>query len=135
MRCWYCGHIGHIRRHCFKHMRQHRRHIQDANVVLTHASEVAMVVEYANDSDVMFASISLANMSLDGTLSPHWLLDADASFHIMSHRDWFRSFSSGRLGCIHLGDGLSLDILGAGDIYLSLPNSASYTLHHVQYVS
>ena len=94
-----------------------------------------MVAEYASDSDVIFASIPLVDMSLDGTLSPHWLLDAHASFHIMSHRDWFRIFSSRILGCVHLGDDSSLHILGARDIYLSLPSGASYTLHHVRYTS
>ena len=35
---------------------------------------------------------------------------------------------------MHLGDGSSLDILGAGDICLSLPSGALYTLCHVRYI-
>ena len=61
--------------------------MRDVDVVLTHASEATMVVEYASDGDVMFVLVPLADMSLVSTLSPHWLLDANASFHVMSHHD------------------------------------------------
>ena len=49
------------------------------------------------------------------TLSSHWLLDSDAMFHVTPRRDWFSSFSSGRLGCVHL-HGLVYEIAGARDV-------------------
>ena len=106
--------------------------MRDACEVLTQTREVA---EYASDGDVMFASsVPLAYMSIDGTLSSRWLLDGDAAFHVTPCREWFSSFSSGRLGCVRLTDGLVYDIEGAGDVFLSLPSGASYTLRHVRYV-
>lgn len=52
----------------------------------------------------------------------------------VSHREWFSSFSSGRLGCVHLDDGSAHEILGAGDVCLSFESGASLMLCHVRYV-
>ena len=41
-------------------------------------------------------------------------------FHMTLHRDWFCSFSSGRLGCVHLTGGSTYDIEGVGDVCMSL---------------
>ena len=68
------------------------------------------------------------------TLSSRWLLDSDATFHVTPHRDWFSSFSSGRLGCVQMVDGSVYHIEGAGDVCMSLPNGVSYMLQHVRYV-
>ena len=74
-------------------------------------------------------------MSMDGTFSPQWLLDGDATFHVTPCHEWFSSFSSGRLGYVHMVDGSAFDIEGAGDGHLSLPtNGVSFTLRHVRYV-
>lgn len=92
-----------------------------------------MVAEYASDGDVTFAS-SVPPIYFDGcSLSPHWLLDAGATFNVTSHREWFSTFSSGRLGCVHL-HGSVYEIAGARDVCLSLPSGALYTLRHVCYV-
>ena len=71
---------------------------------------------------------------MDCTLSSRWLLDTSANFHVTPQHDWFSSFSSGRLGCVQMADGSVYDIEGAGDVYMSLPSGASYTLRHVRYV-
>lgn len=56
---------------------------------------------YASDGDVTLASSTpLAYMSMDNTLSPHWLLDGDATFHVTPCREWFSRFSSGILSCV-----------------------------------
>ena len=106
--------------------------MRDAELALTQSREVVM---YASDGDVTFtSSIPLAYMSRTGGTSSRWLLDDDAVFHVTSCREWFSSFSSGRLGRVHLADGSAYDIAGAGDVCLSLPSGASYTLRHVRYV-
>ena len=75
--------------------------MRDADMVLTQVTKAVLVVDYASDGDVTFASsIPLAYMSTDGTLSTRWLLDDDATFHVTPCRDWFSTFSSGRLGCV-----------------------------------
>ena len=100
LRCWHCGHTGHIRRHCFRRMRQQRqRSMHDAEVALTSIREAVTVAEYASDGDVTFASsVSPAYFDDGCSFSPRWLLDADATFHVTPQREWFSSFSSGRLG-------------------------------------
>ena len=73
MRCWHCGHTWHIRRHCFRRMRQQRqRCMHDAQTALTQVREAATVTEYASDGDVTFAS-SVPPAYFDGcSLSPRW---------------------------------------------------------------
>ena len=91
------------------------------------------MIEYASDGDVTFSS-SVPPAYFDGcSLSPRWLLDADATFHITSHLEWFSTFCNARLGCMHL-HGSMYEIAGVGDICLSLPSGALYTLRHVRYV-
>ena len=109
--------------------------MRDAMVALTVDTEDDSVVAgYACDGEVTF----LLSVPLDYfescTLSSHWLLDSDATFHVTLHRDWFSSFSSGRLGCVQMVDSSVYDIEGAGDVCMSLPSGASYTLRHVRYV-
>ena len=133
LRCWHCGHTGHIRRRCFRRMRQQQRCMHYACEVLTQTREV---VEYANDGDVTFtSSVPLVYMSgTGGDTSLHWLLDDCVEFHITSHREWFSTFCNARLGRVHFADGSTYDIDGAGDVCLSLPSGALYTLCHVHYV-
>lgn len=109
--------------------------MRDADMALTDVRGAATVAVYASDGDVMLAlSVSLADLPMDITLSPQWLLDGDIAFHVTPCREWFSSFSSGRLGCVRLVDGSTCNIEGAGDICLSLPSGASYMLCHVRYV-
>ena len=107
--------------------------MHDAQTALTQVREAATVTEYASDGDVTFAS-SVPPAYFDGcSLSPRWLLDADATFQVTSYREWFSTFSSGRLGCMHL-HGSVYEIARVGDISLSLPSGVLYTLRHVRYV-
>ena len=90
---------------------------------------------YTSDEDVTFASVfSPGALMSDSTFPSQWLLDVDATFHVTSYREWFCSYSSGMLGSVHLTDGSVHDIVGAGDVRLSLPSGASYLLRHVRYV-
>ena len=73
-------------------------------------------------------------MSWDCTLSTRFLLDEDATFHVRPRRDWFGTFSNGRLGCVQLADGSAYDIEGVGDICMFLPSGALLTLRYVRYV-
>ena len=131
--CWHCGHPGHTRRRCFRRMRQRRRHgcLTDADALTVEGADT--VSEYMSDGDVTFAS-SPDVLMLDCVLPSQWLLDADATFHVTSHREWFCSYSSGMLGSVHMTDGSVHKIAGAGDVRLSLPSGASYLLRHVRYV-
>lgn len=58
----------------------------------------------------------------------------DAMFHVTPHCDWFCSYSSGILGNVCLIDGSVHDIVGVGEVRLSLLSGASYVLRHVRYV-
>ena len=44
--CWHCGHDGHIRRRCFRRMRQRKRQMRDTSM-RTDAREISpLVTEY-----------------------------------------------------------------------------------------
>ncbi|KAH7365099.1 hypothetical protein KP509_18G008900 [Ceratopteris richardii] len=134
LRCWHCGHEGHIRRCCFRRMRRRRqRYARDVDQVVV--SGDSMAVDYASDGDITFSygSSHDSSCSLDSTHMA-WLLDALASFHVTPHREWFCRFSSESRGCVHMPDGTTYDIEGAGDICLMLPSGASLILRHVRYV-
>ena len=71
--------------------------MHDAMVALTVDTEDDSVAEYACDGEVTFLSSVPPDYFESFTLSSHWLLDSDATFHVTPHRDWFSTFSSGRL--------------------------------------
>ena len=133
--CWHCGHTGHFRRRCFWRMRQRRRQRRhDALALADVGADVAYEATY--DGDVMFASSVTPDfvMSFDDTLPSQLLLDAVAMFHVMPCREWFSTYASGMLGRVHLADGSAHDIVGAGDVRLSLPSGASFILRDVRHV-
>ena len=87
--CWHCGHSGHMRRHCFRCMRQRRRHgclHADIAVDLT-VTGADSVSHYTSDGDVTFASVFSPGAHMLDTLPSQWLLDADATFHVTSCRE------------------------------------------------
>ena len=67
-------------------------------------------------------------MSSDGTLPLQLMLDIGAMFHVMWSHEWFSTYASGILGCVHLVDGLAHDIVNVGEVKLSLSSDASYVL-------
>ena len=104
-----------------------------AETALTQVSEANPMAQYASDGDVTFASSVPLTHLHRCSLTPCWLLDTDATFHVTSHREWFSTFSTGSFGSLHL-HGSVYEIAGAGDVCLSLPSGASFTLRHVRYV-
>lgn len=96
----------------------------------------AGVTAFTSVGDVTFASDLLPEilLSQDTVLSSYWLLDSGADFHVTPHREWFSTYSSERLGSMRLADDSACDIVGAGDVQLSLPSGVSLLLHHVRHV-
>lgn len=138
MICWHCGHRGHFRRRCFRRMRQRRRQQRCDAVGLIEMTSAgaAGVIELMSDGDVTFASDLLLKILLshDVVLSSYWLLDFGADFHVTPHREWFSTYSSGRLGCMRLDDDSACDIVGTGNVQLLLSSGVSLVLRHVRHV-
>ncbi|MCO5578024.1 hypothetical protein L7F22_031862 [Adiantum nelumboides] len=102
----------------FDGIRQHKRqHRLDAKVLTT--LEVDVVYEVIHDGEVVLAQ---------------WMLDTDALFHVSPRRKYFCSYSRGLLGHVHLTDGSIHEIVGVGDVRMSLPSGALLVLRHVCHV-
>lgn len=84
--CWNCGHLGHITRHCFRCMRQRKRHgcLQDEIDAISSIDLIVVgadaMFEYTSDADLTFASSFSPNvlMYVDYAIPLQWLLDVDA---------------------------------------------------------
>ncbi|RVW39505.1 Retrovirus-related Pol polyprotein from transposon TNT 1-94 [Vitis vinifera] len=51
-----------------------------------------------------------------------WVLDSGASFHTTPHREIIQNYVAGDFGKVYLADGSALDVVGLGDVRISLPN-------------
>ncbi|RVW72813.1 Retrovirus-related Pol polyprotein from transposon TNT 1-94 [Vitis vinifera] len=63
-----------------------------------------------------------------------WVLDSGASFHTTSHREIIQNYAAGDFGKMYLVDGSALDVVGLGDIWISLPNGFVWLLEKVQHI-
>ena len=119
-------------------MRQRRRQQRCDAVGLTEMTSAgaASVTEFMSDGDATFAFDLLPKilLSQDSVLSSYWLLDSSADFHVTPLREWFSTYNSGRLGCMRLADDSACDIVGAGNVQLSLSSGVSLVLRHVHHV-
>jgi len=55
-------------------------------------------------------------------------------FHVTLHHAWLSTYSSRMLGNVRFTNGSVHDIVGAGEVRLSLSSGAAYVLRHVHYV-
>nr|CAN78986.1 hypothetical protein VITISV_015274 [Vitis vinifera] len=63
------------------------------------------------------------------------VLDSRASFHTTSHREIIQNYVVGDFGKVYLADGSTLDVVGLGDVRISLPNGSVWLLEKVQHIS
>ncbi|RVW69025.1 Retrovirus-related Pol polyprotein from transposon TNT 1-94 [Vitis vinifera] len=63
-----------------------------------------------------------------------WVLDSGASFHTTPHREIIQNYVAGGFGKVYLADGSALDIVGLGDVRISLPNGSVWLLEKVRHI-
>ncbi|RVW18807.1 Retrovirus-related Pol polyprotein from transposon TNT 1-94 [Vitis vinifera] len=63
-----------------------------------------------------------------------WVLDSGASFHTTPHREIIQNYIAGDFGKVYLADGSALDVVGLGDVRISLPNGSVWLLEKVRHI-
>lgn len=63
-----------------------------------------------------------------------WILDSGASFHATSNREYFLNYEKGNFGKVYLGDDEPCDIIGRGDVQISMPDGKQLRLQRVRHV-
>ncbi|MCO5606974.1 hypothetical protein L7F22_061165 [Adiantum nelumboides] len=151
--CYYCYKKGHMKKDCYKFKRDKKEDNDDkrksknasddreANTLTSDKgkcivdSEEPKALTHDSDGDICYAS-NLCPTLLVATNSSYeqdWIVDSGASFHVTPHKEWFSSYEN-RHGMVRLGNNYACDIIGAGDIKLSLPNGSIFTLTNVRHV-
>ncbi|RVW14238.1 Retrovirus-related Pol polyprotein from transposon TNT 1-94 [Vitis vinifera] len=71
--------------------------------------------------------------TLDSPLDD-WVLNSRASFHTTPHREIIQNYVAGDFGKVYLADGSALNVVGLGDVWISLPNGSVWLLEKVQHI-
>ncbi|MCO5612794.1 hypothetical protein L7F22_067064 [Adiantum nelumboides] len=98
-------------------------------------SKEPKALTHDSDGDICYAS-NLCPTLLVATNSSYEqdrIVDSGASFHVTPHKEWFSSYEC-RHGMVSLDNNYACDIIGAGNIKLSLPNGSIFTLTNVRHV-
>ena len=62
------------------------------------------------------------------------MLDSGASFHTTPHREIIQNYVAGDFGKVYLVNGLALDVVGMGNIWILLPNEFVWLLEKVRHI-
>ena len=60
-----------------------------------------------------------------------WVLNLGALFHTTPHQEIIQNYGAGDFGKVYLAEGLTLDVVGMGDIRILLPNGSVWLLENV----
>ena len=63
-----------------------------------------------------------------------WVLDSGVSFHNTPHQEIIQNYAAGDFGKVYLADGLVLDVVGLGNVRISLPNGSVWLLEKVRHI-
>ncbi|RVW22925.1 Retrovirus-related Pol polyprotein from transposon TNT 1-94 [Vitis vinifera] len=109
VQCWNCGKTGHFKRQC----KSPKKNNEDnsANAVTEEVQDALL-------------------LAIDSPLDD-WVLDSGASFHTTPHREIIQNYVAGDFGKVYLADGSALDVVGLGDVRISLPNGSVWLLEKV----
>ncbi|RVX04667.1 Retrovirus-related Pol polyprotein from transposon TNT 1-94 [Vitis vinifera] len=112
VQCWNCGKTGHFKRQCKSPKKKNED--DSANAVTEEVQDALL-------------------LAVDSPLDD-WVLDSGASFHTTSHREIIQNYVVGDFGKVYLADGSALDVVGLGDVRISLPNGSIWLLEKVRYI-
>ncbi|RVW31691.1 Retrovirus-related Pol polyprotein from transposon TNT 1-94 [Vitis vinifera] len=109
VQCWNCGKTGHFKRQCKSPKKKNED--DSANAVTEEVQDALL-------------------LAVDSPLDD-WVLDSGASFHTTPHREIIQNYVAGDFGKVYLADGSALDVVGLGDVRISLPNGSVWLLEKV----
>ena len=73
-------------------------------------------------------------LTTSDTTPDSWVIDSGASFHASSCSEAFTNYKEGKFGNVYLGDNKACEIVGKGDILLSIKGGGQLLLQDVRYV-
>ncbi|MCO5566964.1 hypothetical protein L7F22_020647 [Adiantum nelumboides] len=152
--CYYCHNKGHMKKNCYKFKRDKKKDSDDkrkgknasddreANTLTSDKgkcivdSEEPKALTHDSDGDICYARNLCPTLlvAMNSSYEQDWIVDSGASFHVTPHKEWFSSYEC-RHGMVRLGNNYACDIIGAGDIKISLPNGSIFTFTNVRHVS
>ncbi|RVW77417.1 Retrovirus-related Pol polyprotein from transposon TNT 1-94 [Vitis vinifera] len=109
VQCWNCGKTCHFKRQCKSPKKKNE---DDSTNVVTEEVQDALL------------------LAVDSPLDD-WVLDSGTSFHTTPHREIIQNYVASDFGKVYLADGLALDVVGLGDVRISLPNGSVWLLEKV----
>jgi GAG-pre-integrase domain/Zinc knuckle len=118
--CWNCKKKGHLKHDC----RASKKKVEENDKRSTS-------VNVSNESGSENEALIMCCDSKDDCL---WILDFGASFHATSNREYFLNYENGNFGKVYLGDDESCDIIGRGDVQISMPDGRQLRLQRVRHV-
>ncbi|MCO5574995.1 hypothetical protein L7F22_028792 [Adiantum nelumboides] len=140
--CYHCHKKGHVKKDCYKWKNKQEKKNKDdkgkekvSDLANNVKIEELNALIFDSDGDVLYTS-SLSTVILvasNGSYEQDLIVDSGESFHVTPHKEWFSSYE-GRHRIVHLGNSYACDIIGAGDIKMSLPNGSQFTLTNVRHV-
>ncbi|MCO5585689.1 hypothetical protein L7F22_039625 [Adiantum nelumboides] len=141
--CYHCHKEGHVKKkdsYKWKNKQEKKNKDDKGKEKVNDSTNIVKIEElnaltFDSDGDVLYTS-SLSTAFLvasNGSYEQDWIKDSGAPFHVTPHREWFSS-CEGRHGIVRLGNNYACEIVGAGDIKMSLPNGSQFTLTNVRHV-
>eukprot|EP00253_Pinus_taeda_P021000 PITA_21000 len=126
-KCWNCNKVGHLKKDCWK--RKASENLKN---------EVNQV-----DSGIIDEVLSTKELCMIDETSPEcnisqgvdsWLLDSGASHHVCPHRNWFTSYENVNGSSMFMGNNMSCQTVGMGDIRIKMYDNTVRTLTSVRHV-
>ncbi|RVW86112.1 Retrovirus-related Pol polyprotein from transposon TNT 1-94 [Vitis vinifera] len=112
VQCWNCGKTSHFKRQCKSPKKKNE---DDSTNAVTEEVQDALL------------------LAVDSPLDD-WVLDSGASFHSTPHQEIMQNYVAGDFGKVYLADGSALDVVGLGDVQISLPNGSVWLLEKVRHI-
>ncbi|RVW52843.1 Retrovirus-related Pol polyprotein from transposon TNT 1-94 [Vitis vinifera] len=112
VQCWNCGKTCHFKRQCKSPKKKNED--DSANIVTEKVHDALL-------------------LAVDSPLDD-WVLDLGVSFHTTPHREIIQNYVVGDFGKVYLADGSTLDVVGMGDVRISLPNGFVWLLEKVRHI-
>ncbi|RVW64114.1 Retrovirus-related Pol polyprotein from transposon TNT 1-94 [Vitis vinifera] len=112
VQCWNYGKTGHFKRQCKSPKKKNED--DSANAVIEELQDALL-------------------LAVDNPLDD-WVLDSGASFHTTPHREIIQNYVAGDFGKVYLADGSTLDVVGLGDVRITLPNGSIWLLEKVRHI-